>query len=256
MLVFASRLQDFQVQATDDKLGKVKDLYFDKDDWVIRYLVVDTQKWLPGRKVLVSPVGFDYVDFEDTTVNIFASKEQIKDSPSIHEHQPVTRKNEHMLNTYFGWPHYWSYFDNNRLWGEYPTPLLLRDEAPPQEGIQLTPEQEEEEKLHSVNDIKGDFTGYKIQATNGDIGHVADFLVDPENWELRYFVVDTKDWLPGKFVVLSTEWIKDIHWDTKKVVVDLPKEVIENGPFFTMDRPLTAMEEKMLHESYKKSPYL
>lgn len=255
MLIFANTIQNFHVQATDDTLGKVKDLYFDEESWVVRYLVVDTQKWLPGRKVLVSPIGLDKVNYDNQIVEIFASKQQIKESPSVSEHQAVTRKNELLLNNYFGWPHYWSYFDNNRLWGEFPTPVQLKEAPPPNRDVELTPEQEEDVKLRSVNDIKGDFTGYKIQATDGDIGHVSDFLVDPETWKLRYFVVDTRNWLPGKFVVLSTDWIVYFYQQDKKVVVDLPKDKIENGPFFELTMPLTRLEEKQIHESYNKNPY-
>ena len=40
--------------------------------------------------------------------------------------------------------------------------------------------------------------GYYIEATDGDIGHVEDFLIDDENWATRYMVVDTVNWWPGK----------------------------------------------------------
>src|SRR5437867_6756168 len=35
--------------------------------------------------------------------------------------------------------------------------------------------------------------GFHIEATDGGIGHVDDFLVD-ENWIVRYLVVDTSNW--------------------------------------------------------------
>ncbi|MRH42670.1 PRC-barrel domain containing protein [Aquibacillus halophilus] len=253
MLHYANRIQEFNVQATDGKLGKVKDIYFDEDSWVVRYLVVDTNKWLPGRKVLVSPISFDHIDYENSTVNIFESKDMIKNSPSIDEHQPVSRKQEQMLSVYYGWPYYWNYLDTPMTWGQFPTPGELRSAGSKEK--ELTPEQEESKKLRSVKEIKGDFSGYNIQATDGEIGHVTDFIVDDYNWKLRYFIVETKKLLPGKFVLLSIDWIESISWLDRNVVVDLPKEKIENGPFYDLHQRFTRDDEKRLYESYSKTPY-
>jgi hypothetical protein len=63
----------------------------------------------------------------------------------------------------------------------------------------LTTDFEGPEKSHlrSVKEV----IGYHIQATDGDIGHVEDFVVDDEVWALRYVVVDTRNWLPGRKVL-------------------------------------------------------
>ena len=50
----ASRLIGKTVNALNGEIGSVDDLYFDDQTWSVRYLVVDTGKWLPGRKVLVA----------------------------------------------------------------------------------------------------------------------------------------------------------------------------------------------------------
>ncbi|WP_369384411.1 PRC-barrel domain-containing protein [Halalkalibacter wakoensis] len=82
MLYKASTVQTCVVQATDGELGKVKDIYFDSEKWAIRYLAIDTLKWLPGLKVLVSPISFDSVDLLNKRISLFATKEQIENSPS------------------------------------------------------------------------------------------------------------------------------------------------------------------------------
>jgi hypothetical protein len=48
-------------------------------------------------------------------------------------------------------------------------------------------------------------TGYHIEARDGEVGHVEDFLVDDETWAIRYIMIDTRDWLPGKHVLLGPE---------------------------------------------------
>jgi len=55
MLRTVKQLEELVIGATDGPIGKVKDLYFDDEAWVVRYVVVDTNRWLGGREVLVSP---------------------------------------------------------------------------------------------------------------------------------------------------------------------------------------------------------
>ena len=38
--------------------------------------------------------------------------------------------------------------------------------------------------------------GFHVEATDGGIGHVDDFLVD-QTWNVRYLVVDTSNWIGG-----------------------------------------------------------
>ena len=57
--------------------------------------------------------------------------------------------------------------------------------------------------LRSTKDV----IGHSIQALDGEIGHVEDFVVDDETWIIRYLVVDTRNWLPGKRVLIATDWI-------------------------------------------------
>ncbi|MBU9712177.1 PRC-barrel domain-containing protein [Evansella tamaricis] len=255
MLVFGQRLETFHVQATDGELGKVKDIYFDEENWVIRYLVIDTLKWLPGRKVLLSPIAFDHIDFENEKVNILETKEKIKESPPIDEHKPVSRQYEARLSVYYSWPLYWGYYEPERYWGNYNTPHQLKEQETMPEVFD--PEEvEQTNKLRSAKELKGEFTGYKINTIDGEIGNVADFLIDDENWKIRYFVVGTGNWLPGKYVVLSVDWIQDISWKDSSVTVDLTKDQIENGPFFELGDPFTKKEEKILYESYGKNLHL
>jgi len=58
MLRTAGELKGVTIQATDGDIGSVQDLYFDDHSWTVRYLVVDTGTWLPGRQVLISPFAF------------------------------------------------------------------------------------------------------------------------------------------------------------------------------------------------------
>jgi hypothetical protein len=41
--------------ATDGPIGSVEDFVFDDETCAIRYLLMDTRKWLRGNRVLLSP---------------------------------------------------------------------------------------------------------------------------------------------------------------------------------------------------------
>ena len=74
--------------------------------------------------------------------------------------------------------------------------------------------------------------GYHVQATNGEIGHVEDFLVDGTAWAIVHVVIDTRNWLPGKKVLIAPQQFKKISWTERKVHMDLPREAIKNSPRF------------------------
>ena len=42
MLIKASELKGLKLGARDGEIGRVKDFYFDDQNWVVRYLVADT----------------------------------------------------------------------------------------------------------------------------------------------------------------------------------------------------------------------
>ena len=79
--------------------------------------------------------------------------------------------------------------------------------------------------LHKTTYMKG----FHIQATDGGIGHVDDFLVD-ENWNIRYLVVDTSNWPGGKSVLISSSDVEKVKSPDKKIFVKLTREQVANSP--------------------------
>ena len=79
--------------------------------------------------------------------------------------------------------------------------------------------------LHKTSKV----SGYHIHATDGDIGHVDDFLFD-ERWAVAYLVVDTSNWLGGKSVLISTSMVSNVDSPGKRIDVKLTKDAIEHGP--------------------------
>ena len=86
--------------------------------------------------------------------------------------------------------------------------------------------------------------GYHIQAADGQLGHLSDFLVDDRTWAIRYAVVDTSNWWFGKHVLLASEWITDVDWANSTVSVELTRQAVKDAPTYDPD---VQMDEQWEH---------
>ena len=66
MLSKAKTLKGYKLDSLDGEIGKVKEFYFDDQHWAIRYLIIDTRNWWPGKKVLISPQWIDRVSWDES----------------------------------------------------------------------------------------------------------------------------------------------------------------------------------------------
>ncbi len=228
MLRSVKDLQGYAIRATDGEIGKVKEFYFDDQSWTVRYLVADTGGWLTGRLVLIAPNALGKADTVDELLPVSLSREQVENSPSIYEDQPVSRQYEASYYDYYGWPYYWGRPYPLGAPGAYPTVAGLGMNVPPaqERADEVGQEEGGDPHLRSTEDV----IGHSIQARDGDVGHVEDFVVDDETWTIRHIVVDTRDWLPGKKVLVSPQAIEEMDWGQAYVRVNLQRDDIENGP--------------------------
>lgn len=244
MLHSESALRGFPLKSRDGEIGSISDFYFDDRHWAIRYLVADTGNWLSHRKVLISPYALGGVSGEAGRIDVDLTQEQIENSPSLDSDKPVSRQFEESYYGYFGWPSYWS---GPYVWGAYP--LIVRDPAEWTEPT--TAESTADPHLRSANDVRG----HHVEATDGEIGHVEDFLIDDATWSIRYLVLDTTNWWPGKKVLVSPAWIDRISSPEGTVSFTLDREVIKGAPEYVPGTPLTREFETRLHQHYQRPGY-
>jgi hypothetical protein len=247
MLRAVNDLKGCSIGARDGAIGQIEDLYFDDERWTVRYLVVDTGGWLTGRRVLVSPWSVRAVDVAGKTISVDLTREQVENSPSVDTQEPVDRRYEVEYSRYYGYPYYWT---GPLAWGGEAYPLMAPGTAaaaPPIDRLDL----EGDRHLRSASAV----TGYYIQATDGDIGHVEDFLVEDRSWAIRYVEVDTRNWWPGKHVLVSPDWITRVDWHDSKVHVDLTREAIKNSPEYDASLPLDRAYEARLYDTYRRPRY-
>lgn len=252
MLYTVTELRKFKIGATDGDIGEVSDLYFDGQRWTVRYLVVDTGNWLPGRRVLLSPMSLQGVDDEGRRLLVGLTKKQVEQSPPFDSVKPVSRQYEVVFSRYYGYPYYWT---GPYRWGlgyePYAGPIAAAVPSTVEEEIAARERENADPNLHSANEVMG----YYIQASDDDIGHVEDFLVDDRTWAIRYLIVDTRNWLPGKRVLVAPPWVSDVSWGESKVFVDLTRDRIERAPEYDPSRRIERSEEEALHTHYGRAPY-
>jgi hypothetical protein len=97
----------YQVEALDHRVGHVADFVIDDADWTIRYLVVDTRDWLPGKHVLLSPGWATAVDWSQRTVSVDVTRDAIEQAPEYHADRPITRDYELELFSHYCKDCYW-----------------------------------------------------------------------------------------------------------------------------------------------------
>ena len=243
MLVKAETLKGYKLDSLDGEIGKVREFYFDDQYWTIRYLVADTGNWLMDRQVLISPHALVAVNHEEQYISVDLTKKQIEDSPSLETDKPVSRQFEEAYYRYHGLPTYWS---GPYMWGAYPN--IVRDREEEGESTQVEPSQNWDAHLRSTHDV----SGHHVEAPDGAVGHVEDFIIDEETWAIRYLVIDTRNWWPGKKVLISPQWIERVSWDESKVFVSVPRETIKQAPEYTEESPLTQDYEAELHRHYDR----
>ncbi|MEO6994938.1 MAG: PRC-barrel domain-containing protein [Lacunisphaera sp.] len=244
MLNHATTLKGYKLNSRDGNIGKVKEFYFDDRYWTIRYLVADTGNWLTGQKVLISPYALGAVEPLGKDIVVDLTKKQIEGSPSLDADKPVSRQFEVSYYGHYGMPKYWG---GVYSWGEYPYPMrdqtkwsdFTRDDKPWDPDLRSTEE----------------VSGYHIEATDGGVGHVEDFIIDTETWAIRYLIVSTRNWWPGKKVLISPQWINRVNWAERKVFVGLSRETIKASPEYNESALLNREYESSLHRHYNRPGY-
>lgn len=91
----------YAIQALDDDIGHVDDFILDDETWAIRYMVVDTRNWLPGKRVLVSPRWIRSVSWEEGAVHVDLHKEQVKGGPEYDPSRMLNREDEEQLHRHY-----------------------------------------------------------------------------------------------------------------------------------------------------------
>lgn len=219
MQLYTHQLLEFSISASDGEIGKVKDVYFDDQEWTLRYFVVETGNWLFKRKVLIAPFAVAETRNADLSVlPVNLNKDQVKSSPHIDADMPVSRQQESSLFDYYSWPYF------GRAGMGYPTTGMLKGASAlinkAEHEIDFDPH------LRSFTHV----TQYEVHNEFGRIGLLKDLVIDMSDWSIPYLLLDDVLTSDQERVVVSTASVISINWDGYQIKVSLTDEEMQNAP--------------------------
>jgi PRC-barrel domain len=249
MLFVESTLKGYAVEATDGKIGVVSDFLFDDQSWKIRWLVLDPGDWLPHRRILLHPSALEVPDPVRQSIGVKLTKAEVVGSPDLRDHEPVSSQMQSHLYDYYGWDPMWgdSYFGVGAIATPFSPPPLIKT-APVEEEVaeESASSDEADPHLRSVTEV----TGYHLHATDGEIGHIENFVFDHANWDIRYLGVDTRNWWPGQHVLISPYAVREIDWADRHVELNITRAQVKASPPWDSVAMVDHAYEQQLHTHY------
>jgi hypothetical protein len=220
-----SAFNGFAVEASDGFAGRITDLLFDDKTWLVRWFVVEIATWQIFRRILLHPSALGSPDNLNRAFSVQMTKAQVRACPSIQTDEPVSQQMEADLAEDYAFSPPWGlgfyasgpiggsaegWLDNNGVMTHAATGTA-------------------DPHLRSINAVRG----YHIQALDGEVGHLKDFLIDDETWQIDCALIDTKNWWRGKDVLLPATAMTQISWSGKYISVDQTRYKIKTSQSWT-----------------------
>jgi hypothetical protein len=250
MLFAVSGLIGCPVAASDGRIGAVKDFLFDDQSWKIRWMIVDTGDWLPGRKVLIQPSAIAPLEIppkpllpmmspgDSLEVSVNLTRQRIEASPEAREDDPVSKDMESLLYDYYGWDPDWRATNL----GEN----AIVDKAAERRAEEIAAGPQGDPHLRSAASVNG----YHVHASDGELGHLENLLADDAHWDIRYLVIATRNWWPGKIVQLARYAVIDIDWLDRQVKLNVSRDQVKSAPAWDPLSMVDEVSERQLHRHF------
>jgi hypothetical protein len=104
----ANAVRGYHIHASDGPVGHVDDFIIDDEWWVIRYLIVDTRDWLPGKRALISPRWIERISWKQKQVFVALGRDAIQQAPEYGDESHVARDYEAALHDHYDSQGYWT----------------------------------------------------------------------------------------------------------------------------------------------------
>lgn len=88
----------YAVKTSDAEFGFIDDFIFETGNWMIRFFVISSRKWFPGKKFLIDIDWISEFDWRGQTAQIALTKAQLETAPEYDPKEPVNR--DYLLDLY------------------------------------------------------------------------------------------------------------------------------------------------------------
>ncbi len=237
MLASLTELRSYRVEGADGEIGRIADLGFREDEWIVRYVVVDMEDL--DRQALLLSAYLGNLDRARHTLTADIRREQVANTPPFDRAEPLTRQEEQELHNLYGWPVYWWEQEHEitpigGLWDE-----PVEESENPDEPEEAGPE------LLFVGDLA---EVYGIQPEGGEVGVLQDVIVEDERWTIPYLVVHVPP--SGRRILLASDYVQMIDVGARSIQVSVPRDAIVHSPVIASEEPITAELQQSLREYY------
>ena len=265
MLRSIKDILNYQTTALDGKMGKVADCLFGDRHWRVRYFALKTTsgfhlnlRYLAEEEdplrhpiVLVSPENLEKPELGSMgkRLPVHLTKEEVEHCPSVNADLPMETR---LMREFSAYLRHDPYGDRPVLWD----PVKMPDYLPPESNYDHAAEEVEEHAkrveeisklhMHSAKEV----LGYKVKGTDGELGSVADFILDDQNWTLRHVIVETGHWPMGRKHIVSMKKIVGFDWSNRRIEIALSAAEIESTPRFDPHTPVNRDQEKRRYDYY------
>jgi len=185
MLRSLRSLAGTDVHAADGEIGRIESFHFDDHSWTVRYLVLDSGSFLRHEYLLVPPAAIAHVGLEGQHLQLAPTRKEIESGPAYEAHKPVSRQLETEVHLYYRLGFYWTHLGDPNLRNS--------------KDLFATP----------------------VEASDGEVGEVGDFIADLDDWTLRDVVVDLGGAFRHKEVLAPVQTVARLGWDEPGVHLDL-----------------------------------
>jgi hypothetical protein len=96
----------------------------------------------------------------------------------------------------------------------------------------------------------GSIRNYHILGSDGAIGHVENFLIDPASWAIRYLIIETRHWWPGEHVLISPRAVTEMSWPDHQLRLAVTRAQIKAAPKWDPAAAIDEFYEQQLHGHY------
>lgn len=231
MLRSMNSVRGCKVEAVDGILGSICDIFIDDENWNLRYIVVDTGDWLPGKKIVLPPVAVLYQPrWVEPTLPVRLTREQAQGCPCLEEKLPVSQSAERQRS----WDAFWKI-----------GPLKGKKER--------SSNSTEPDNAHLRSFLE--MANYQVEASDKKVGQVEDFILSSDSWSIPYLVINTAEWFSGKKVLVNPAWVSNINYFDKVVSLKMTSEMVADAPEYDPREPVNREPETIYYDYYGR-PYM
>lgn len=167
---------------------------------------------------------------------------QIERSPAVDTSEPLSQESEALVCEHYDLPHGRDHF----IWAT----RQLGSSDPAAQGKPHSSTAGTAATDPVVVRSLAQIIGYSIEATDGDIGHAEDFLIDTAGWQVRYLTVHTSSWWAEEKLLLSPLSIDWIDWARGIIMLDVIRQKVKDSPPYVAAETVDGAFEELFHTYY------